>query len=525
MRANSVACTVLFNALALPPSPPALSVLRFVRAMLRAQPFHALGRQLAAAAAALEAGRSVGGGGGDGRGGGGGGGGGSGASSGSGGAGLSGSGRGGAGPAPALADRANAILCGGIYMSISLASGSALPPPGPGASLELALRVGRAAVGTAWAMVPSKTLEGYYARPPSLVTPLSMSMSAAVRLAAGALACGRLLLPRQRPSPRLEAQRVEWWRLARWAAIFAVAEPEGLLRQLMELVAEPLLAVWPDGRLDLDALPPVAPPEVAAALAGRLLSALLGLIAPASSPAPPALFAVCERARPGGPGFALILVPLLAYGDGGDCEKLLTALAKMSLRTAGGQGGPGAAGASGAAGSAPGPSPSAETGPYRRASEAFFREGAAAIRRCRGLAGADGAPAAGLGGAPSAGSAPAAAAGHPAATGVGQSSAAAGSGAAAQPPPPHLLQFRRMYDIAVRSWGEASGLGSVGCCAAGTTAATAANAAAAAVIAAADSADAATERRLCFGVFSGRGGARGRSSGGGRGGTRGSGQG
>ncbi|KAG2484947.1 hypothetical protein HYH03_016246 [Edaphochlamys debaryana] len=349
-----------------------------------------------------------------------------------------------------------------------LASGSALPPPGPGASLELALRVGRAAVGTVRSRLGTEFRDGPIRLPELPATPLKASTLEAVRLAAGALSCGRLLLPRQRPSPRLEAQRAEWWRLAVGSAIFGHSAPESFLRQLLGLVAEPLLAVWPDGRLDLDALPRAAPPEVAAALAGGLMPVLSHLLSNKSAAAaPPALFAACELPRLGGSSFALFLTPLLAYGDPCLCKELLNMLAKMSLRTAGGAGGPllslllgglGPAGASGATGSAAGRDHSDGSGPYMHASEAFFRDGAAAIRRCRGLAGVGVAPGAGgSGGAASAGAVASGAAGQPAAAkGTGRGAAAAG-GVAAEAPPPHLLQFQAMYDYGAESWGVLSG--------------------------------------------------------------------
>ncbi|KAG2490261.1 hypothetical protein HYH03_011385 [Edaphochlamys debaryana] len=529
----------LYKIAPLPPSPPALSVLRFVRAMLRAQPFHALGRQLAAAAAAFGAGRSSGGSSG---------GGGAGSSSGGGAGSRSGGGAGtssgalerASGPArriwappnpgnastaasivsPAVAAHLRSALGGRCVQTAvlvygvgalrvadrgpsyglpaelqtaglalmtkdsiglrrldpvalelllrQLASGSALPPPGPGASLELALRVGRAAVGTVRSRLGTEFRDGPIRLPELPATPLKASTLEAVRLAAGALSCGRLLLPRQRPSPRLEAQRAEWWRLAVGSAIFGHSAPESFLRQLLGLVAEPLLAVWPDGRLDLDALPRAAPPEVAAALAGGLMPVLSHLLSNKSAAAaPPALFAACELPRLGGSSFALFLTPLLAYGDPCLCKELLNMLAKMSLRTAGGAGGPllslllgglGPAGASGATGSAAGRDHSDGSGPYMHASEAFFRDGAAAIRRCRGLAGVGVAPGAGgSGGAASAGAVASGAAGQPAAAkGTGRGAAAAG-GVAAEAPPPHLLQFQAMYDYGAESWGVLSG--------------------------------------------------------------------
>ncbi|KAG2492582.1 hypothetical protein HYH03_009243 [Edaphochlamys debaryana] len=330
-----------------------------------------------------------------------------------------------------------------------LASGGALLPPGPGASLELALRVGRAALGTMAASLPPQFRDHDLVRSPPLATLLKASVPA-VRLAVGALACGRLLLPRQRPSPRLEAQLAGWWQLAVRPAIFSGNQPEAFLRHLWGMVTEPLLAMWPDGRLDLDALPLAAPPEVAAALGGKLLEMLAFHFYDESNPVAPVLFTTCEGGRPEGPGFALFLTPLLAYGDPGQCQKVLTALSttagSLLQPLPGGLGAPGAQGRSGAAGSATVRGPSTDTGPYQRASEAFFREAAAAIRRSKILAGADEAPAGGSGSAAAAGLGSAAAAHRSGSAGRG----AAGSSTTAAPPP-HLAQFTRIGASAAAS--------------------------------------------------------------------------
>ncbi|KAG2490242.1 hypothetical protein HYH03_011366 [Edaphochlamys debaryana] len=273
-----------------------------------------------------------------------------------------------------------------------LATGSALPPPGPGASLELALRVGRAALGTAASQLAEEGTTFRSPLPPApVVTQLGMGIAGALRLAVGALACGRLLLPRQRPSP-LEAQRAEWWRLAEWAGMFGLfVLEEGPLRQLWRLMLGPILALWPDGRFDLDALPSATPPEVAAALSGTLTHVL------------------CTLARPGGSGLALFLTPLLAYGNSIEGEvlvALLTALSQLS---------PGVA----------------DRDPFRQAAAAFLRATAEALGRCRGLGPAAEAPA-------------------------GPTEAAAGGGgedpamptsagtSAREPPPAHLQQLRRL---------------------------------------------------------------------------------
>ncbi|KAG2481829.1 hypothetical protein HYH03_019204 [Edaphochlamys debaryana] len=259
-----------------------------------------------------------------------------------------------------------------------LASGSALPPPGPGASLELALGVGRAAVGTAAQGLFPALSELFDTPPPALAEPLLLTAQEALRLAVGALACGRLLLPRQRPSPRLEAQRAEWWRLAGWTTAYGMCTTEeGPLCQLWGLVTEPLLAVWPDGRLDLDALTPSAPPEVAAALAGGFLSALHPAFAAAAKPGPHdtvplTLLAACESARPDGPGFGLLLAALLAYGDPQEGEQLLATVGAL-----GGLGGSPRTGAAGPARSGP--------VPYARAATSFLRAASGAVGRCGGL--------------------------------------------------------------------------------------------------------------------------------------------
>ncbi|KAG2481881.1 hypothetical protein HYH03_019158 [Edaphochlamys debaryana] len=345
-RLISTVAAMLSKATPLPPSPPALSVLRFVRAMLRAQPFHALGRQLAAAAGRFRRGQEQ----------------------------------------------------------------------------------AAAAAAAGW----RATVE-------------------AVRLAAGALACGRLLLPRQRPSPRLEAQRAEWWRLAVWVSAISAHEPEDYLQRVGGLVVEPLLAVWPDGRLDLDALPPVAPPDVAAALACGLLSSLCPHVQLPIFPQPAGAL---RRLRRGPPGRARpsrsSSRPCWRTGTPGSCQLALVTLGMMTARGTG-------TGLFAHMGGSEGDAEQrrSDTGPYRRASEGFFRGGLGGhvplARPGRGRCGDGGV---GLGRcAAAAGPAPSAAAGQPAATGAGNSAAAAGSGAAAEAPPPHLLQFKQMYDFA-QAWRQ-----------------------------------------------------------------------
>ncbi|KAG2490244.1 hypothetical protein HYH03_011368 [Edaphochlamys debaryana] len=307
-----------------------------------------------------------------------------------------------------------------------LASGSAQPPPGPGASLELALRVVGAALATAGASVPP-ALAGRLPPAPQLATPLRMSLPEALRLAVGALACGRLLLPWQRPSPRLGAQRAAWWRLATWAAVYGSLEPEeGRSRQLWVLVTEPLLAVWPDGRLlDLDALPPAAPPEVTEATAAGLHFQLSSLFNSASNLQPhdsfivlTALLYACDEARPGGTGLALFLTPLLAYGQPQWGERLVGVLTALSQLP------PAASGV--------GRALNIENHTrIRQSATSFLRTAAEALGRCRGLGPAAEAPAGPV---------------EAGAEGGGEVLVVPiGAGTSArEPPPAHLLQLRRL---------------------------------------------------------------------------------
>ncbi|KAG2490259.1 hypothetical protein HYH03_011383 [Edaphochlamys debaryana] len=313
-----------------------------------------------------------------------------------------------------------------------LASGSALPPPGPGASLELALGVGRAAVGTAAQGLFPALSELFDTPPPALAEPLLLTAQEALRLAVGALACGRLLLPRQRPSPRLEAQRAEWWRLAGWTTAYGMCTTEeGPLCQLWGLVTEPLLAVWPDGRL--------------AALAGGFLSALHPAFAAAAKPGPHdtvplTLLAACESARPDGPGFGLLLAALLAYGDPQEGEQLLATVGAL-----GGLGGSPRTGAAGPARSGP--------VPYARAATSFLRAASGAVGRCGGLGTA--------GEAPAGPAACVAAAAEPATFGGGGSTSASAATAATAattaaslaPPRGPAQQLGRMVVFAAAAWG------------------------------------------------------------------------
>ncbi|KAG2486050.1 hypothetical protein HYH03_015257 [Edaphochlamys debaryana] len=235
-----------------------------------------------------------------------------------------------------------------------LSSGTPLPPPGRVASLALILRTGRAAAGSIVGPMPGRTVVDAlvgFTPPQRPATPLPKGTAHAVLVEA--LDSARRLLSATGPSSLwLAEQRREWWWLAGWSVIVAsdYVEPEWR-RRLWELVTGPLLAVWPDGRLDLDALPPVAPPEVAAALAGGLLpqlarflnavalagSVLCGLVSTTATD----LFAACSETRPHGneAGFTPFLAPLLAYGDPGQVQELLQSLGELAGRKA--ESGPG----------------------------------------------------------------------------------------------------------------------------------------------------------------------------------------
>ncbi|KAG2486063.1 hypothetical protein HYH03_015269 [Edaphochlamys debaryana] len=221
-----------------------------------------------------------------------------------------------------------------------LSSGTPLPPPGRGASLALALRTARAAAGSLFGGRPMCLVE-----PPPRKPATPLPKSAAVELLVASLHTAQRLLRETDTSPRQAEQRREWWWLAGWAVCGASgpAEPEWR-RWLWDLVTEPLLVVWPDGCLDLDALPPSAPPEVAAALAGGLLLQLARFISPAradaattlgldSAPATE-LFAACCEGRDSGAqganGFTLFLAPLLAYGGVGESQALLQSLGQLA---------------------------------------------------------------------------------------------------------------------------------------------------------------------------------------------------
>ncbi|KAG2492237.1 hypothetical protein HYH03_009481 [Edaphochlamys debaryana] len=217
---------------------------------------------------------------------------------------------------------------------LQLASRSALSPAGPGASLELALRVGRAAVGT---LAGCAAMEdgSASARPP--ITLAVRPAGAVVRFILAALRCGRRFLPAADVTPAQAQGRAEWWRLAKWPLVCGIhldgsGTPGHPHQELYDIMVEHVHIAWPDGCMDLDALPPEPPAELAAALAGGLLSALASLpeLAAASPEALGAisngLLAACDRSPPDGTGFTLFLVPLLAYGSTEECEGALEAV-------------------------------------------------------------------------------------------------------------------------------------------------------------------------------------------------------
>ncbi|KAG2492179.1 hypothetical protein HYH03_009428 [Edaphochlamys debaryana] len=212
-----------------------------------------------------------------------------------------------------------------------LASRTALPPPGPCATVELALRVGRAVLGSLAAQRPAAAAWPGPADPMSIsppprpAMPLSLDFQRGLQLAFAALHCGRELLPARDATPRQAARRVRWWELAVSTLVCgSVWKPRleaAVMRKLIGLVVEPIRATWTDGRLDLDALPPEPPAEVAAALAGGLLRGLVQLnkhsicALNASEHTVLELLSACDRASPGCAGFIRFLVPLLAYGE------------------------------------------------------------------------------------------------------------------------------------------------------------------------------------------------------------------
>ncbi|KAG2498066.1 hypothetical protein HYH03_003826 [Edaphochlamys debaryana] len=252
---------------------------------------------------------------------------------------------------------------------------------GHAAGASLALRTGRAA-----AAALSRSLKRGPGSPDlSLLRPLPASPASTVKLsdcrdsitymAVMAASCGHLELQRlqRRRSASLHLPRLlgEWWQLAAWIWIHDAWGEEPT--SLCSAQANRLAGVWPDGRLDLDALSPEPPAEVAAALAAGLLPALQDTLQRCLPAAPTpsvalwrGLFSACNEACPGGSGFARFLAPLLAYGEPGQAEGLLGALGR-----AGGLVGPSGGGAS--------------TQPFREAATSLLGALAGALQRCRRL--------------------------------------------------------------------------------------------------------------------------------------------
>ncbi|KAG2482690.1 hypothetical protein HYH03_018396 [Edaphochlamys debaryana] len=321
-----------------------------------------------------------------------------------------------------------------------LASTTAPPLLGAEASLELALRVGRALGGRA--------LEGNdYVETDAVAAGVSLRPLPVADwrgFALAALECSRALLMRQRQtSARLEQWREQWWRQVENHAAdsFDWPDQQRMYERVWTLVADPILTVWPDGCLDLDALPPSPTPEVAAALKAGLLLRLSVL----NDLTCEALLAACAKARPGnGSSFALFLAPLLAYGEERQAAWLVVSLGReLSGREDEDEDGEEEGerergmlvprGASGAG--AP--------GPLSQAASSFLVATAEALQRCRRL----GPPAAAAPAEPYEAAAAAEAAG---ASTSGGHLADAGPPAAAAPP---LPQLRRMAALAQERWG------------------------------------------------------------------------
>ncbi|KAG2486058.1 hypothetical protein HYH03_015264 [Edaphochlamys debaryana] len=386
--ASAIALTIVAS-IPLPASRHALGVLRFARALLATQPFHALARRLAEAAATLSAPRRA-------------------PLQGSGG-GAGSSGAEPSGAAGGVANRTGLSSSAPSFAAASWGPSGGARPSGAASSAAAAytgsidtnlvlpcfctqftgfkvaaldydgqLQRGPNGHGAGVpVMAPGLAAEVAAERPATLLSP-PMAYVVLVK----ALECARQLLSTSGPSsPRQAEQRREWWWLAGWAvgstSLFA---DQDLRRWLWGLVTEPLLAVWPDGRLDLDALPPAAPPEVTAALAGGLLPQLSHFISPARADATTSLglgtatatdlFAACCEGRDSGAqganGFTLFLAPLLAYGGVERSQELLESLGQL-------------------AGLGP-PSPAPSTGRNRDAAKAAAARQAAALLRDLGRA-------------------------------------------------------------------------------------------------------------------------------------------
>ncbi|KAG2492235.1 hypothetical protein HYH03_009479 [Edaphochlamys debaryana] len=286
----------------------ALTLLRILRAMLRAQTLHALSRQLAAAAAALE---PYGGG--------------------------AGSGAGDAAAAAAATEQGRAALVGFYEHTAMFVSGLLHGLPFAGLScdspaLAAAVAAERAAgvEELARGLAESGVLEHaarvlllLQARGPQAVRPREGAEKTlayeVLNLIVLVSVCG-VITPAGTSCATLE-RREEWWRLAAGALAYGgeFLQYEGsgagpFAQLLRQLVTVPLIMLWPDGRLDLEALPAEPPAEVAAALASGLPQALMALVGSSgtgtlstgSQCVASELLAACD---------ALFLTPLLAYGD------------------------------------------------------------------------------------------------------------------------------------------------------------------------------------------------------------------
>ncbi|KAG2485517.1 hypothetical protein HYH03_015789 [Edaphochlamys debaryana] len=350
------------------------------------------------------------------------------------------------------------------------------PPPGPATSLELALRVVQA-------LMPAPAPTQFSAnRAAGAKVPVAVSPPAAeaALLGAAALECGRRLLSRRwrRAPPRLADWRRRWWRLLVLSAREHGAgddedggavrggdegedvDGEPVRQRLYELVTEPLLGEWPTGHLDLAALPPAPPPELAAALEAGLLPALTSFLGPAPAGCAAlagcllrGLLGACDRARPEGSGVGLMLTALLAYGEEGQAEGLLGALGQSLQAERAGRGAKGAGGAGGEE-------------PFRRAATSFPTAAAHAGQHCRSPGSPPGSAAAGAGPSTPARAAPA---GGAAASGSGAGAAGEAleapqqpsgpaaaprpSSSAAPPPSAPLRQLGRMAGRAAELWG------------------------------------------------------------------------
>ncbi|KAG2492236.1 hypothetical protein HYH03_009480 [Edaphochlamys debaryana] len=280
------------------PAGTALRLLRFVRGMLAAQPLHALSHQLAAAAAALE---------------------------------PCGDGAGG-GPGGADVDAA-AVQQGRTALGCFLESALMF--------YELLLRDSNMYDDLSRTSLAAEVAAERAAGVEELARGLAESgvLEHAARVLLLLQARGpQAVRPREGAEPTLawevlellhwlagcsSQRREEWWRLAAGALAYGGdflqddeygTDAQAVACELCQLVAEPLHQLWPDGRMDLNALSAEPPAEVAAALAGGLPQALMALVGGAGTGTLSAgsqcvaseLLETCDTQ---------FLTPLLAYGD------------------------------------------------------------------------------------------------------------------------------------------------------------------------------------------------------------------